>query len=159
MTRGPTPIPADVRFWRYVSPEPNSGCWLWDGAATNARGYEFGVLKVSGRGNVKASRLSWEMHCGPIPVGAIICHHCDTSLCVNPAHLYIGTYRDNARDASARNRWNPGKGEQNPQAKLTAAAVRVIREGGVSDAEAGRLFGVTRGAARKARISQTWRTT
>ncbi len=25
------------RFWRLVEPEPNSGCWLWVGAA--ARGY------------------------------------------------------------------------------------------------------------------------
>jgi hypothetical protein len=26
------------RFWKYVYPEPNTGCWLW-GAGTNGDGY------------------------------------------------------------------------------------------------------------------------
>ena len=29
---GPIPRPAEERFWEKVSPEPNSGCWLWTGA-------------------------------------------------------------------------------------------------------------------------------
>jgi hypothetical protein len=53
---------------------------------------------------VYASRYSHELVNGPAPADKFVCHHCDVPACVNPAHLYLGTAKDNARDASARGR-------------------------------------------------------
>lgn len=49
-------------------------------------------------------RVVAESCLGPIPSDRMVCHHCDVRDCVNPAHLYIGTAVDNARDKRERGR-------------------------------------------------------
>ena len=87
------------RFWSYV-PVSEVGCWEWKGHR-NTGGY--GVITHNGRDHT-ASRVSWEIHFGPIPDGLSICHHCDNPPCVRPDHLFIGTHSDNMRDAFAKGR-------------------------------------------------------
>jgi len=83
------------RFWERVSPEPNTGCWLWVGGAT-ARDY--GTLGMPGsRKRVYAHRLSYEIHVGPIPEGLVIDHLCRQHRCCNPEHLEAVTQRENLR--------------------------------------------------------------
>jgi hypothetical protein len=79
-------------------------CWHWCGA-TNAFGY--GRMTYSGRLQV-AHRLSWTAHNGPITDGLSVLHTCDNASCINPAHLWLGTYSDNLRDAWAKGR-NKGR--------------------------------------------------
>lgn len=96
-------------------PEPNTGCWLWLGAI-HRDGY--GVL-CAGGGNrppiLRAHRASYAQKNGPIPDGLFVCHKCDNPLCVNPAHLFLGTHRDNMRDMVAKGRSTFG--DKNPSAK------------------------------------------
>ena len=87
------------RFFSYVNVD--EGCWLWTGAVTK-EGY--GVIRVNGR-NRPAHQISWELDTGlQVSAGKVIRHKCDTPQCVNPAHLLIGTPRDNVHDAISRNR-------------------------------------------------------
>lgn len=51
----------------------------------------------------------WEHENGPIPVGMLACHHCDNPPCCNPAHVFIGTHKDNARDMARKGRARGGK--------------------------------------------------
>ena len=76
-----------------ISPEPNSGCWLWDGTQTTA-GY--GVFKVSQKMHY-AHRVSYELSKGPIIAPLEIDHLCRVRCCVNPDHLELVTPGENVR--------------------------------------------------------------
>ena len=52
----------------------------------------------------KAHRIAWELTHGPIADGLFVLHTCDVPLCCNPQHLFLGTQRDNIRDAAAKGR-------------------------------------------------------
>lgn len=57
-----------------------------------------------------AARLSYHLNVEPIPISppnlkeGFVCHHCDIPWCINPDHLYLGTAKQNAQDALARNK-------------------------------------------------------
>ncbi len=73
------------RFDAAVSPEPNTGCWLWTRSLATS-GY--GVIGVGGRGvQEMAHRVSYRLFVGEIPDGLHIDHLCRVRCCVNPLHL------------------------------------------------------------------------
>lgn len=91
------------RFWAKVL--KGEGCWEWQGSKSKAGGY--GYVHVGGQVNrrpMKAHRLSWELHNGPIPHGLWVLHQCDNPPCVNPSHLFLGTRTDNMQNAASKGR-------------------------------------------------------
>jgi hypothetical protein len=122
---GPKPTSPQERFWKHVTPGTPDECWEWQGARTLG----YGAIYDGERGwPVKAHRVSWELHVGPIPDGRNVLHRCDNPPCVNPHHLYLGSHADNARDRATRGRGRESRqlGEANRNAKLTEAQVREI---------------------------------
>lgn len=59
-------------------------------------------------GRHRQSRKAWTLANGPIPEGMYVCHTCDNGLCCRPAHLFLGTPRENVLDAVAKGRWRAG---------------------------------------------------
>lgn len=109
-----------ARFMAKVSPEPNTGCWLWTAADTGW----YGTFTIDGV-QISAPRAAYEMFVGPIPFGRVLRHKCDVPLCVNPDHLELGTQADNIRDRDVRGR--TARGGDDGNAKLTDEIVLEIR--------------------------------
>jgi hypothetical protein len=82
------------RYWKKVSPEPNSGCWLWEGV-TNQAGY--GRIYVSTHRARVAHCVAYEIDRGAIPRGMQLDHVCRVRCCCNPDHLEPVTQQENMR--------------------------------------------------------------
>ena len=136
------------RFWSKV--DCSGDCWLWK-HSTFHNGY--GQFKVQER-NLRAHRVAWEITHGGIPDGLFVLHSCDNPRCCNPAHLRLGTHRENMADMQRKGRAAAGdqngsrlypdrlirgdahparriagwsQGERNGEARLTESQVREIR--------------------------------
>lgn len=75
------------------------GCWIWNGCRDRG-----GYGRFNAFGTSKAHRVSYELYWERPPRDLLICHHCDNPPCVNPAHLFIGTSKDNAQDSVRKGR-------------------------------------------------------
>lgn len=117
-------------------------CWLWT-ASVAGKGY--GQMKLpKQRKQEYAHRLAYMIHHkAEIPQGILVCHTCDTPLCCNPAHLFLGSSKDNLSDMASKDRSTHG--EANPAAKLTEEDVRKIRvflSEGIPQMRIAKLYGV-----------------
>ena len=93
-------------FERWVDKVDMKGpddCWEWLGFK-DSRGY--GQIRINKK-NIRTHRFSYEHYKNngqPIPSSLCVCHHCDNPSCVNPNHLFLGTYKDNAQDRNRKGR-------------------------------------------------------
>lgn len=101
-------VPVWVRFAENAIPV-ESGCIEWNGYV-GADGYG----RIVAPGDTLAHRVAYRMAHGNIGVGMMICHRCDNRLCVNPAHLFVGTSQDNMDDMVRKGRSADNRGQRNP---------------------------------------------
>lgn len=87
-----------VTFWGHVERRGPDECWPWRGDVGTS-GYG---MFTTNRCYI-ASRVAWYLANGQQP-GGLVCHTCDNKLCINPAHLWIGTDADNMADKMAKGR-------------------------------------------------------
>lgn len=145
---------AVARFWSYVDKlvDPN-GCWIWTGWL-DKHGYS--QVYWNGERARLSHRVAYRLAYGDIPEGLFVCHSCDNPRCVNPAHLFLGTHRDNTLDAVAKGRYKinarPQHGELNSNVKVSEEMVLEIRR-------LARLLGNLREVSRKTGVpySNVWR--
>jgi len=146
------------RFWEKVSvPDDTSQCWEWQANIV----YGYGMF-VENRKSILAHRWSYIFHNGEIPEGLYVLHKCDNRKCVNPQHLFLGTYKDNAVDRQRKGRGviPDNRGENHGMSRLTESAVREIRElhkAGVPAADIGSRFGIDRRTVGKVANRKSWK--
>lgn len=101
-----------------------NGCMEWIGTK-NPQGY--GQITI-GKRSFRAHRVAWIVANGrAIPSGLVVMHSCDNPGCINPAHLSVGTTRDNVADRDTKGRMRPLRGVENGFSKLSEDQVREIR--------------------------------
>ena len=147
-------------------------CWTWQGTCDD-NGY--GRLQTKGARNRKAHRLAFDLFFADVPADRCMLHRCDNPPCCNPAHLYVGTQKDNAADREARGRGNhatgarngrtthpdaTARGERNSHATLTTADVLSIRRRTIEGERQHTLaaeYGIGQTAISAIAIGRTWK--
>jgi hypothetical protein len=103
-----------IKFWSLV--DKSGTCWLWTGNKSST-----GYGRYKGQ---LAHRYSMIIN-GTPPDNLCVCHHCDTPLCVNPSHLFLGTIQDNNADKTRKGR--AAKGIKNGGVKLSTNDILKIK--------------------------------
>jgi hypothetical protein len=152
----PVKRPLKARFWEKVGVRGPDDCWDWQSAHID-RGYPvlWGNQK---KRTVYAHRLSWVLaNRRPIPAGMVVMHKCDRPTCVNPAHLSIGTPKDNTQDAANKNRMPFGERNMGGQKLSAEQAVRIYQRcDGLSIRETASKYRVSLQVVKRIRNGRIW---
>lgn len=111
------------RIHRQSTPDTN-GCRIWNGKK-NQHGYA--VCKVDGKQS-RAHRALYFLLNPDADRSLVVMHTCDNPACVNPAHLKLGTVRDNMLDMVNKGRHNGGA----PKGNKNAVGNEGWKKGGVT---------------------------
>ena len=137
------------RFWTKVDKKGINDCWNW--LRGKHHGYGNFHIRVNGFDKVVvSSRYMWEITFGKIPNNLLVCHKCDNPACVNPKHLFLGTYKDNTDDRDRKNRFVKLQGEDVGTSKLTNEDILEIRK-----SYAPHAYGCVKKLANKYKVSVT----
>ena len=133
------------RFLRHINKNTTNGCWEWTSAKTKS-GY--GLFSI--RGSQKyAHRIAYKEYVEDFDNTLFVCHKCDNPSCVNPAHLFVGTAKENSRDMVMKQRnifvYHP-KGKELPFCKLDESQVKDVkslRAKGISLKQIANMFNIS----------------
>jgi hypothetical protein len=132
----------------------NSPCIEWTGAFNPVRGY--GQTRLPGAtSTTTAHRAAWIKAFGPIAPGLHVAHACDNRRCINLAHLFLATARENNHDMIAKGRARI-IGEHNGNARLRAVDVATIRQSRETTRCLAARYGLTSRYIRKIRAGERW---
>ena len=142
------------RIMDYYIPEPNSGCWIWEGDK-DKRNYPVLAVQTDHKRKMhRIHRIMCEQAHGPLGELHAL-HKCDNSICINPDHLRPGTHQDNIREAVERNRM--ARAEKLPSTVLNAEKVREIRQSELPYSQLSKKYGVTVSCIQSVKQRRSWK--
>lgn len=103
-------------------------------------GHRYPAIRVEGK-KVAVHHLAFREYVGPIQPGLFVLHHCDNPRCHRPAHLFLGTQRENMQDMTLKGRHNNGAASTAVIPEIALALHLVL-----SQAEIAECFGVSQSA-------------
>ena len=89
-------------------------------------------------GRTRQSRKAWIRSFGEIPDGLCVLHYCDEKHCIEPSHLWLGTYAQNTEDMDRKGR----RGYSNKLTKDQWEEVFKRREAGEGRSPLAKEFGI-----------------
>jgi len=142
------------KFHKKLSLPDKNGCIIFNGEIL-CSGY--GRMCINYQ-KIVAHRISWMINFGNIPYGLWVLHKCDIRRCVNPNHLFLGTYRDNIDDKVSKNRQQ--RGSEVKLANLNEIQVKEIKillSEKVKQKVIAQKYNVTAGAIWQIKQKLTWK--
>lgn len=147
-------------FWSKV--DKTGDCWLWTAGQKNSEGYGgFYVRQINNTVTCHKIAFCIEHNFGlhDIPEGIVIRHLCNNHPCVNPAHLALGTHKDNSQDMVAAG--NSVAGEKNWKSKVDREKVKEMRRlwstGDYTKSQLAELFNISGSAVWQIIANRTWK--
>ena len=150
---------------------PKKGTTFWDRVYNHVRKDRDCTLFIGSRDScgygrinregklVRLHRAVWERDHGAIPRGHVVMHTCDRPACIEPAHLRIGTQRQNIADMDKKGRRRALVGSEQSRAKLTESdipRIRAMLAEGYTCVAIGKIFGVTDMMIRHIKKGRAW---
>lgn len=145
----------DRVFGRSVIDE--NGCHIFTGPK-DGKGY--GQIRYEGKA-WRVHRWVYQHVNGPIPEGMGVLHKCDVPACINTAHLFLGTQKENMQDCADKKRANKPSGykHKRPMAKVTDSDVEKIKQllaRGYRQCDIAKDFSVSRQIISDIALGKTW---
>lgn len=126
-----------------------TSCILWAGSVWSQGRY--GMARINGI-STTVHRVAWIKKFGPVPDGLVVCHRCDTGLCVNTEHLFLGTRKENMQDCITKGRFKRPQGHDdqkgqnnfnaNPGLEERNKSILIARKNGKTYAKIKEEFGI-----------------
>lgn len=134
-------------------------CWLWTGKTLS--GGRYGRIMIFGKREA-AHRVMYFWHNPEADKKLCVLHKCDTPLCVNPKHLFLGTMKDNCadRDKKGRGVMPRRDGEFSSFSKLKwkdVISIRKLYKEGNSRTELANKFNITNANVRLIVLEKSWK--
>lgn len=168
-----------IKFWSKVEKGQPDECWKWlDFPYPNG----YGRMRTDDSIPMLAHRLSFLINFGYITKGLCVCHRCDNRICVNPAHLFLGTNQENSMDRHLKGRDAKGeqitknrnhasglrhgrytkpektiRGSRHHKAKIDEAQVVEIRLSSLSQRKLAKIYGITQPVIGKIKRRELWK--
>jgi hypothetical protein len=135
------------------------GCFEVTSHPLHSNGYPLAYLPIiggKGKKQMLIHRYIWAKTHGPIPQGSHILHVCDNRLCINPAHLIIGSHQDNMTDKVRKGR--QAKGETCGRSKLNEGVVsQILKDHNSTHKALGLKFHISRSQVTRIKARQSWK--
>ena len=136
-------------FEKFVQKEEY--CWVWLGSKKGRINMDYGNFTFRGKG-MMAHRASYNIYKGEIPDGVLVLHKCDVPSCVNPDHLWLGSYLDNQRDKMAK-----GRGTCEKLSPEKVSMIKGLLRMGVLGTRICNDFGISRTTLCSIKKGRTWK--
>lgn len=138
--------------------DEQNDCWEWTAAKYRGGYGHFRKLVDEQWKMVKAHRYAYEVFKGPLEPTLQVCHTCDNPSCVNPAHLFAGTAKENSDDKIKKGRFKPGRNHKHKW--LTQEIVDNMRkdyDNGMTQIEIVNKYGYSRAQVCRVVNRQIWK--
>lgn len=146
----------EMALFKFVEKTPT--CWNWVGKSKSSK-MPYGRIAFRGK-TWQAHKLSYAAHKGEIPEGKLVLHKCDNPSCVNPDHLYLGTYLDNQNDKRIRNHCKGEKLTEDQVIKIKKELLlhekQKSRKGKYSMHQIGKRYGVSATMIKQIKDGISW---